>query len=45
MNYEKPEALEIGRVEEVVLGSVKELEEMDAADLPRYPTTFVAEVE
>jgi hypothetical protein len=45
MNYEKPEALEIGRAEEVVLGNPKRVGDVDAAELPRDADIFVAEVE
>ena len=44
MTYEKPEAIEIGSVEEVVLGQPKKVDTIDQAQLPRFANTQVAEV-
>jgi hypothetical protein len=45
MTYEKPEALEIGSVEELVLGQIKKINFADEAGLPRDPNTQVAEID
>ena len=44
MTYERPEALEIGSVEDVVLGMPKRVAWLDAFVLPMYPNLQVAEV-
>jgi len=45
MTYEKPEALEIGNVQVVVLGQPKNGGPNDDEQLPREPSTQVAEFE
>jgi hypothetical protein len=43
MTYEKPEAIEIGSVADVVLGQPKKFVSIDDEQLPRDPNTQVAE--
>ena len=45
MTYEKPEALEIGSVEDVVLGQPKRVDEIDDDQLPRFANDQIAEFE
>lgn len=44
MTYEKPEALEIGAAEEVVLGVPKRIGEPDEDQLPKFANAQVAEL-
>jgi hypothetical protein len=44
MTYEKPEALEIGSVQDVVLGTPKEWLNADDEQLPRMADMQVAEM-
>jgi hypothetical protein len=44
MTYETPEALEIGAVEDVVLGVPKQIDRPDDDQLPRFADSQVAEV-
>ena len=43
MTYERPEALEIGSVEDVVLGTPKQIGSTDDDQLPRFADVQVAE--
>ena len=45
MTYDKPEAIEIGSVEEVVLGQPKKVDTIDQAQLPRLANMQVAEMD
>ena len=45
MTYEKPEALEIGSVEDVVLGQRKKVDEPDEEQLPQFANIQIAELE
>ena len=44
MTYEKPEALEIGSVQDVVLGEPKQISTIDDEQLPRLADMQVAEM-
>ena len=44
MTYEKPEALELGSVEDVVLGQPKKVDTIDEDQLPMLADTQVAEM-
>jgi hypothetical protein len=44
MTYEKPEALEIGSVQDVVLGEPKQVSTIDDEQLPRLADMQVAEM-
>lgn len=44
MTYERPEAIELGKVEDVVLGVPKKINSLDEDQLPRDANTQVAEV-
>jgi hypothetical protein len=43
MTYERPEALEIGSVEDVVLGTPKQIVSADEEQLPKFADVQVAE--
>jgi hypothetical protein len=44
MTYQRPEALEIGSAEEVILGQVKMELENDSEQLPKKTNTQIAEM-